>query len=202
MRSVMEQSGKIKPWEQFECDECGDDFPARWIDGDPLPDCPTCWKAQQASRDRIAEMVESGIATPTINTVHGADIAYREMERNGHTDMKDNLREGDHAVMTTQRSRVEEDALVRAELERMTSIATQKPNNPNVKASWAAVPSRAGADQALAQGKAYTDEAKAAGQVDPIFGSDGKNKLSRTPPLRVISRADRNGNVMGTVRKR
>lgn len=191
-----------KPWEMFECDDCGEDFPARWIEGDAMPDCPTCWRREKAARDRIAEMVESGVATPTIKTVHGADIAYREMERMGHTDMKDNLREGDHAVATTQRTRVEEDALIRAELERMNAPAIEKPIDPNMKANWAALPSRSGIDARLAEGKAYTEAAKQAGQVDPLFDASGKSKLARSPPLRVISRADRQGNVIGSVRKR
>lgn len=202
-----------KPWEMFDCDVCGSDFPARWIEGDDMPDCPTCWKMQQAKRDRIAEMVESGVATPSINRIHGADIAYKIAEQNGVTNMRDNQREGDIAWMPEpSRTREEENQLIRQELQRHEAMM-KAPVQSQTQAVWNGQQSKPVGDVSgfVANTRQFSEEARASG-ADPMRFAEswsaapqvtpGTNRHAMStapkvkPRMRVLSRADREGNVV------
>lgn len=76
----------------YLCDDCSGEFKRlHWERDEPIPECPFCASASTKS-------IPTGFAIKT-NASRAGDFAYETMEAMGHTNMKDNLREGDTAYM-------------------------------------------------------------------------------------------------------
>ena len=75
----------------YVCDECGTSIKnyLKMSRDDPDPECPGC----SAISQRLPPVVNIGT-----NKGRAVDIAQREAEDHGFTDMRDNLREGDIAA--------------------------------------------------------------------------------------------------------
>lgn len=219
----MHQLRSHKPWVTFDCLECGEEFQVRWAEGDDDPECGACWKRQREAEDRIAMMVEEGRAPSVSKGIHGADVTYNMMEREyGLTDMNDNMREGDIAFKGDGPKHTREmNDLIKSELELMAARANAAPvQQVPINANWggqqqAAPDAQSNAKQAIANARGFAEQARKEG-ADPLAISqgwknapnvvDGKHQMPNTPKvmpnLKVLSRANREGNVISPVKRR
>lgn len=162
----------------YMCDVCGIAFIHTHVRRDePAPDCPTCallarHDSEREAQDNVARfqrMIESGIA-PGVRTNVSRAVEHTQMimEELGHTDFKDNTREGESIVkgpapiQTAERDQMVQEIKQYQEQVTSPSPIMLKPQDmaAQIKNAWqpAGAPMPAGSNTAASAAKAMGAE--------------------------------------------